>query len=75
MSELEDPSWLKQLNLFCVHGRLLRADLFKIWKIFNSEIDVGLEIILEIHSGFIRSGKVRNSQDLGVSKSEETTIV
>ena len=33
-----------------MHDRLPRADIIKIWKIFNSEIDIGLEILFERHS-------------------------
>ena len=32
----------KALELFSIFGRLLRADLIKCWKIFHSEVDVGL---------------------------------
>ena len=33
---------LKVLNLFSIFGHLVRADLIKCWKVFNSEVDVGL---------------------------------
>lgn len=37
---------LVKLDLFSVSGRLLRADLIKIWKAFHCEIDVGLSSML-----------------------------
>ena len=33
---------LKELGLFSIYGRLLRADVIKCWKIFHGEVDVGL---------------------------------
>ena len=33
---------LKVLELFSIFGRLLRADLVKCWKIFHSEVNIGL---------------------------------
>ena len=40
-----------QLNYFKVKwGRMLRTDLIKLWKIFNSVVDVGLLAILERQS-------------------------
>ena len=33
---------LKVLELFSTFGRLLRADLVICWKIFHSEMDIGL---------------------------------
>ena len=33
---------LKVLELFSIFGQLLRADLVKYWKIFPSEVDIGL---------------------------------
>ena len=33
---------LKALTLFSIFGRLLRPDPIKCWKIFHSEVDVGL---------------------------------
>ena len=41
---------LRYLGLYSVQGRLLRADLIKIWKIFHSEIDIGLEGIFDRNS-------------------------
>ena len=41
---------LRSLDLFSIEGRILRADLIKIWKIFNSDIETGLESIFERHS-------------------------
>ena len=47
MERLSYPSRLLQLKLYSVQGRLLRADLVKVWKAFNSELDVGLSEIFE----------------------------
>ena len=33
---------LKVLDLFSIFGQLVRADLIKCWKIFHSEVDIGL---------------------------------
>ena len=38
---------LEQLGLFSIYGRSLRADLIKLWKVFNSEVDVGLADLFE----------------------------
>lgn len=38
---------LRHLGLFSVKGRLLRADLIKLWKIFHDQFEVGLDILLE----------------------------
>ena len=38
---------LEQLGLFSIYGRSLRADLIKLWKVFNSEVDVGLIDLFE----------------------------
>ena len=38
---------LRQLKLFSIKGRLLRADLIKIWKIFHDQYDVGLNVLFE----------------------------
>ena len=35
------------MNLYSIKGRLLRTDLIKVWKAFNSEVDVGLQILFE----------------------------
>ena len=34
---------LRTLKLYSIYGRLMRADLIKCWKVFHSEIDVGLQ--------------------------------
>ena len=47
LESLDYPTRLSRLNLFSIKGRLLRADLIKVWKIFHSEVDVGLMTILE----------------------------
>ena len=38
---------LRQLRLFSIRGRLLRADLIKIWKIFHDQYDTGLDVLFE----------------------------
>ena len=40
-------SRLRTLQLFSIEGRLLRADLIKIWKIFNDEEGLGLEVLFD----------------------------
>ena len=42
MDHLEYAQRLRQLNLYSVYGRLLRADISKCWKVFHSEVDVDL---------------------------------
>ena len=41
---------LKRLKLFSVCGRLLRADLIKVFKIFHSGVDLGLRSMFEMQS-------------------------
>ena len=48
--DVDYPSRLRQLNLFSIRGRMFRADLIKIWKVFNSEVDVGLSSVFERQS-------------------------
>ena len=40
-------SRLKDMNLFSIYGRMMRSDMVKIWKAFNSDTDVGLANLLE----------------------------
>ena len=47
MSGLDYRDRLVTLELFSIRGRMLRADLIKVWKAFNAEINVGLEGLLE----------------------------
>ena len=47
LSEQPYESRLRHLGLFSVEGRLLRADLIKLWKAFHADIDVGLSGIFE----------------------------
>ena len=42
VSHLAYVERLKVLELFSIFGRVLRADLVKCWKIFHSEVDIGL---------------------------------
>ena len=49
-SELSYAERIRLLNLFSIWGRMLRTDLIKMWKIFNSVVDVGLLSILERQS-------------------------
>ena len=48
IGNLEYVFRLKAIGLYSVQGRLLRSDLIKIWKSFNSEIDVGLSELFEM---------------------------
>ena len=50
---LESLSYLermKRLGLYSIYGRMLRTDIIKIWKIFHSEVDVGLAAVFERRS-------------------------
>ena len=42
ISHLAYVERLKALKLFSIFGRLLRADLINCWKIFHSNVDIGL---------------------------------
>ena len=42
MVNVNYPERLKRIGLFSVRGRLLRLDLMKVWKCFNSDLDLGL---------------------------------
>ena len=42
---------LHRLDLFSIRGRLMRIDLIKIWKCFQSEVDVGLCSLFEMARG------------------------
>ena len=48
IERLDYVSRLRAVGLFSVQGRLLRADMIKIWKSFKSEIDVGLSEVFEM---------------------------
>ena len=39
---------LRRIGLFSIRGRLLRLDLIKVWKCFNSELDLGLCDLFEM---------------------------
>ena len=42
MDRVSYPERLRRIGLFSIRGRLLRLDLIKVWKCFNSEVDLGL---------------------------------
>ena len=46
----------KKSGLFSITGRLVRIDLIRIWKVFHSEIDVGLSDMFEYASNTRTSG-------------------
>ena len=46
-SDLDYRERLARLKLFSVSGRLLRADLIKVWKIFHPEVETGLDSMFE----------------------------
>ena len=50
MSGMSYLERLKYLGLYSVQGRLARADLIKIWKIFHAELDIGLVDVFDRHS-------------------------
>ena len=50
LEDIDYASRLRRLGMFSVRGRLIRADLIKIWKIFNADFDVGLSGIFERES-------------------------
>ena len=50
LSGMSYHSRLVRLKLFPIYGRMLRADLIKIWKTFNPVVDVGLDLIFERQS-------------------------
>ena len=51
---------LKDLDLFSVEGRLLRADLIKCWKIFCSKCGICPEVIFVLaRSGIIRGHRFK----------------
>ena len=49
--ELAYPERLRTLGLYSVYGRMLRADLIKVWKAFypSGVFDSGLSSIFEVH--------------------------
>ena len=40
---------LKRIGLYSVGGRLVRADLVKVWKAFHCDIDVGIADLFQLH--------------------------
>ena len=42
LNNVDYAARLNQLKLFSIQGRMFRADLVKLWKAFNAEVDVGL---------------------------------
>ena len=47
LNNVDYAARLNQLKLFSIQGRMFRADLVKLWKAFNAEVDVGLREIFE----------------------------
>ena len=56
LSDLNYHSRLRVLGLFSIQGRLLRADLIKIWKAFHPSVDVGLSAVFELSRSNITRG-------------------
>ena len=56
MEGLEYEERLKNLGLFSIYGRYLRADLIKVWKSFNSVEDVGLSGMFERSNSQVTRG-------------------
>ena len=50
LENLSYPERLHRLNLFSVKGRLLRADLIMVWKIFNSKCAISPEQLFVMSS-------------------------
>ena len=47
MNGLEYADRLRNLGLYSIYGRYLRADLIKVWKIFHAPNDIGLSHMFE----------------------------
>ena len=47
LSSLDYSTRLRRLQIYSIKGRLLRADLIKVWKIFHPVVDVGLMSVFE----------------------------
>ena len=56
LADLDYHSRLRELGLFSIQGRLLRADLIKIWKAFHPSVDVGLGAVFELSRSNITRG-------------------
>ena len=50
LSGMNYPSRVCHLKLFSIRGRMFRTLLIKIWKVFNSEVDVCLSSVFERQS-------------------------
>ena len=61
---------LKELGLYSIQGRLLRADIIKVWKIFHPEVDIGLDRIFDRRSHGATRG---HSLKLAVPRSRSET--
>ena len=48
LREVEYTERLRRLGLFSIQGRLLRADLLKVWKIFHRNLDERLVGLFEM---------------------------
>ena len=60
MDELPYHQRLRELNLYSVKGRLLRADLLKYWKIFHGECGIAPEEMFSLnHRGVTRGHRFK----------------
>ena len=48
LAGLDYVTRLKTIGLYSIQGRLLRADIIKIWKSFNANVDVGISDMFEM---------------------------
>ena len=48
MSGMEYVDRLNNIGLYSVHGRIFRIDAVMVWKSFHSDVDLGLESLLEV---------------------------
>ena len=56
LGRLEYRERLKRMDLYSVMGRMLRMDLIKVWKAFNSSVDVGLSQLLPLSELVVTRG-------------------
>ena len=48
LAGLDYVTRLKTIGLYSIQGRLMRADMIKIWKAFNGEVDAGVKDMFEM---------------------------